>query len=173
MELEERIKEVLSFYNSQKVWKNNFVSQEWIKLNRLSIDLKIGGLNRNKNCGCIEDNYRYLKLLIIDKNKIQLKKTQMESKFKLKENKVIYFPKYSIHLTNANLTDALASELLRLYPAHKSSFATIPATPTVVMPKKEALKEVELPKNVVFVSKEVPAKEVFIPKKHKGKKGKR
>jgi len=50
----------------------------------------------------------------------------MSGKFRLKDSQVVSFPKKSIHLTNANLTDELAIEYLKAYPSNASVFVSIP-----------------------------------------------
>ena len=151
MDLEKAIDELLSYEATKEKWRNIHNSKEF-KL-ATKIGKAVGSpLNKNLNCGCIEDLFIVCKLLKRDKLKIEFKQKVMESKYELYPNKVLSFPKMGIHLTNANLTDEIAKDYLSTYPAAKVHFKRLPE---VVEKKKAEKKEVvEVVENTEKVTKE-------------------
>jgi hypothetical protein len=77
----------------------------------------------------------------------------MNGKFKLFGGKVISFPKKSLHLTNANLTDELAIELLKSYPAHIVSFEVAPTNWRELVSGRTVVKEVVEEKELSLLEK--------------------
>jgi hypothetical protein len=57
----------------------------------------------------------------------QQKKSPMKSNYELRKNAVIFLQKRNMHVTNANLTDELAREILNERPGRASEFTKIPA----------------------------------------------
>jgi hypothetical protein len=134
MELIEQIKLVKSFKATVSSWKNDFQSEEYkqaSKLNKLLFDIP---LNKVRNCDCVHDLFAYISGL--DEQKIKQKQISMESNFKLKNNAVIQVHGLSIILTNANITDEKALQLLDKYPGHIVSFEKYPTNWKSLIGKK-------------------------------------
>ena len=150
MELKRQIEIVRGYESTKHIWRKNINSKEYKESSDLAKIIAGEGFNRsNPNCGCIDELFILLKSF--NEERINFKLKQMNGKFKLFGGKVISFPKKSLHLTNANLTDELAIELLKVYPAHIVSFEVAPGnwrelvSGTVKMviekPKAETVKE--------------------------------
>jgi len=125
MDLDFLIKQVLEFKPTIKSWKNKFETNEYRLTSKLH-ELFFGTpLNRVKNCGCVDDFFTYIASL--SQEKINLKKIQMENKFKLKSGIVLVLHGLNMELTSANITDEKAITLLKKYPVHIKSFESYPA----------------------------------------------
>jgi hypothetical protein len=124
MKIKEEIKIVLGFESTKGTWRNKHTSKEFLRAEKLS---KLVGepLNRSANCSCIERFFIVLKILQRNNERIKLKQLQMKSNFELIEGKMIGIG--GGHVTNANLTDEKAIEILTKYPAHIVTFKTVPA----------------------------------------------
>ena len=125
MDLNADIKLVLSYEANKSKWKNNFESEEWKLANKVSSIVMMEGLNRNSNCGCIDDLFNTLKTL--SQEKINLKQNQMQGLFKLKEGKMISLHCFNEDYTNANLTDQKAIDVLKKYPSCIAEFESYPS----------------------------------------------
>ena len=148
-ELLDKIKTVLSFENSRSNWKNKFESKEFKAASALG-EIVGSPLNRSLNCGCIDDLFIVLKLII---KQHKLKPTEMnkeQSKFRIKNDGMIM-----VHgiapITNANLTDEKAIELLKVNIKHISNFDIFPENWNDLIEDKVATK-----------SKKVKTKEVVV-----------
>lgn len=168
MTLENEIELVLSYKKNVYIWRNDFNSVEYQSLDKLASKLGIEKLNRTRNCGCVDDAIKYLEGLFANKERIKLKIKTMESNFKLKGNPVIEVHGLGYALTNANITDELALQLLEKYPAHIVSFEKYPSNWKSLIGKKETIKPVNTEESNanIEVSKE-------IQHKSRGKKSKK
>lgn len=126
MDLGKQINIVLSYESTKASWRNNHSSAEWKAADRLG---KVVGapLNKSRNCQCVEDLFMVLKLYYRDKNKVKLKQKQIMSKFKLKDGMVLMLHGFTETVTNDNLTDEKAIQILKKYPAHSVSFSEKPS----------------------------------------------
>jgi len=123
MDLKSKIELLLSFEVNKKTWRNVHDSEEWILANEVAFVVMSQELNRSKNCGCLEDLFIMLKN--ISKSKIELKEKQMENKFKLKGNVLLFVN--GTHYSNANITDEKSIEILKKFPTKIKDFETYPS----------------------------------------------
>lgn len=140
------VRSVLRLENSRDTWKNKFESPEFKRA--ASVGERVGSpLNRSVNCGCIDDLFIVLKL--IDRNYKSQKNKVMtkECKFRIKNDGMIQLHGFD-PITNDNLTDEVAIELLKRNEKHISNFDIFPSN-------WEDLIEVEQPKKVKEPVKEV------------------
>jgi len=135
MNLEQKIKLLLSFEGNKKTWRNIHNSNEWILANEIASIVMMQGLNKSKNCGCLEDLFIMLKT--ISKSKIELKEKQMENTFKLKENILIFLD--GTHYSNANITDKKSIEILKRFPSKINDFENYPSDWETLTEVKEEL----------------------------------
>lgn len=147
------VNEVLKLENSRNTWKNKFESPEFKRA--AGIGEKVGSpLNRSINCGCIDDLFVVLKL--INRKYKSQKPNTMEKrncKFRIKNDGMI-----QVHgiepITNDNLTDEKAVELLQRNEKHISNFDIYPDN------WKELIGgEVEKPKKAIKTEKVVVTEE--------------
>lgn len=125
MELEERIKKVLSYEKTKSVWRKKHDSKEFQEASRLNKDLYGKPLNRQAKCECIEDLFFLLSGL--NKQKINQKKVNMTRKFEIKKDKMIQLFNQNDVYTDANITDEKAIELLKSSPGLIKFFSKFPA----------------------------------------------
>jgi len=124
MNLKENIKIVLLNEKTKNDWKNNHSSKEWKLANQVAIVVMGEGLQRKRNCGCVDDLLIMLKSL--NEPKIKLKQTQIMNKFEIKEGKMIQLHGLNDAYTNANLTDEKAIEILKKFPKAIAFFSKHP-----------------------------------------------
>jgi hypothetical protein len=122
MDLKEQIILLQSYESSKKVWRNIHTSSEWILADKVASLVMSQGLNKSKNCGCLDDLFYMLKT--ISKSKIELKQLQMENKFKLKPGILLFLD--GTHYSNANITDKKSIEILKRFPVKIKDFETYP-----------------------------------------------
>ncbi len=122
MDLNKEIKVVLSYEASKSKWKNNPASKEWKRANKVAIVVMGQGLQRKRNCGCIDELFIMLKTL--SQKRINQKQTQMSNKFRLVDGKMISLN--GTHYTNDNITDEKAIEILTKFPSHIVTFVNAP-----------------------------------------------
>lgn len=115
---------VLSYESSRSSWKNKFESKEFKAA--AAIGEKVGSpLNRSLNCGCIDDLFIVLKLIIKQNKKPLENMNKEQSKFRIKNDGMIQC--HGIEpITNDNLTDEKAVELLKKNKKHISNFDVYP-----------------------------------------------
>ena len=152
MELKTQIEIVRGYESTKHIWRKNINSKEYKESSDLAKIIAGEGFNRsNPNCGCIDELFILLKSF--NEERINFKLKQMNGKFKLIDGKVISFPKKSLHLTNANLTDELAIELLKAYPAHIVSFEVAPTNWRELVSGRTVVKEVVEEKELSLLEK--------------------
>lgn len=142
MDLQERIELVLSFEKTKKDWRAKFNSREFREASALNHLLFGMHLNKKVKCDCVEDLFFMLKSY--RKEDINHKQIQMNSNFKLKKGKVIALHGMNEVITNANLTDDKAIELLKKFPGHAKSFEVLPENWQEVVAGKPAKTEEDL-----------------------------
>ncbi len=101
------------FKPNVEVDKENEYVKKFIKAYKV-LTGKTVGAGKCKNC--VLDAYFELKL----KTDKQLKFMTMERKYKLKDNRVVGFK--NSHYTNANITDAIALDMVKANANHSRSF---------------------------------------------------
>jgi hypothetical protein len=74
----------------------------------------------------------YTRLIREGKKQIEKNRTMTKATCKLKDNACVFFK--GAHYTNANITDAVAVQMIKAFPALKQQFVTLPSKPA---PKKE------------------------------------
>jgi len=139
MDLNKQIKIVLSYKSTKNKWKNNHNSIEWKAADKLAKVVMRQGLNKSKNCGCIDDLFYMLTTLSQDS--INQKQKRMSSRFTLKG--MLQSHKFGI-FTNDNITDEKAIEILKDNSKNISHFSAYPSDWEKLIGKKEAKKEVTL-----------------------------
>lgn len=123
MNLESEINKALSYESTKELWRNKHDSEEFKFIKQ--VGATIGStITNDKGCKCIERFFMLAHAYSRDNEKINLKQKQMESKFKLKEGKMIGVN--GTHYSNANITDEKAIEILTKYPSHIATFETYP-----------------------------------------------
>jgi len=135
------VRSVLRLENSRHTWKNKFESPEFKRA--ASVGERVGSpLNRSINCGCIDDLFIVLKL--IDRNyKSQNNKVMTkECKFRIKNDGMIQLHGFD-PITNDNLTDEVAVELLKRNEKHISNFDIFPSNWEDLVEVKQPVKAVE------------------------------
>jgi rRNA maturation endonuclease Nob1 len=96
----------------------------------------------NVNCGNC-DNKRtetYIKLYKDMENITSKIKAIMERNYELKDNVVMTIPQLGLTVSNHNLTDKIAEEILKFNPACKAQFKKFPVEGTKPEPPKEVVK---------------------------------
>jgi hypothetical protein len=158
--IEQLIEEVKSYKPTVNSWRNNFNSKEYqaaSKLNKLLFGIS---LNRRKNCNCVDD----LLLLIYSKT-INQKIETMNSNFRLKPNAMIMLHGIDA-VTNDNLTDEIAINILKKYPSHSVTFEKLPTNWRELVTGKETKAKTEtVTTNDVTIVEE--KKQTFVKKKRK------
>jgi hypothetical protein len=122
MDLEQKINLLLSYEGSKKNWKNIHDSEQWILANEVASIVMGEGLNRTRNCGCLNDLFYMIKN--ISKSKIKLKQLQMENEFELKPGILLFIN--GTHYSNANITDSVSLEILKNFPVKINAFVKYP-----------------------------------------------
>lgn len=140
--MKERINEVLFLEKTKKVWRKNRDSKEFKLANSLNYHF-FGTHLKTGKCSCIEDLFYFLNN--ISDEIINQKNKKNMSKFKLKEGVLIALHNISHQVTNDNLTDEIALDILTKYPAHKVSFAVLPDNidELIDQNKKKSTKEIK------------------------------
>lgn len=120
----ERIKFVLSLEKTKSVWRKKHSSAEFKAASDLNFELFGMHLNKSKKCKCVDDLFFLLQRLNVEKlnliNQIKM------SKFILKKGKVIMIHAMSTALTEKNMTDEKAIELLKIHKGHIKNFESYP-----------------------------------------------
>lgn len=124
MGIPERIEIVKGYEKTKRVWRSNYNSVEFVETSKLNVALFGMPLNHAAKCQCIEDLFYYINNLTIEKLTQKIK--TMSSNFKLKKDTVIALHGLNEAITNGNLTDEKAIELLKKYPGHHVSFEVLP-----------------------------------------------
>jgi hypothetical protein len=122
MNLKDQIKLLQSYESSKKNWRNVHTSNEWILADKVASIIMSQGLNKSKNCGCLDDLFIMLKT--ISQTKIELKMKQENNKFKLKPGILLFLG--GTHYSNANITDEKSIEILTKFPTKIKDFETYP-----------------------------------------------
>ena len=122
MELELRINLLLSYEKTKNKWRNIHDSVQWILANDIAFIVMGEGLNRSRNCGCLNDLFYMLKN--ISKSKIKLKEKQMENEFELKSGILLFLN--GTHYSNANITDEKSIDILSKFPVKINAFVRYP-----------------------------------------------
>lgn len=146
MDLEAKIKLLLSYEKTKNNWRNTHDSKEWILANEVSSIVMNEQLNRKPNCGCLTDLFYMLKN--ISKSKIKLKQIQMENEFELKPGILLFMA--GTHYSNANITDKKSIEILSNFPVKINAFVKYPKNwkeLCEVKPKAKKTKKTEAPKS--------------------------
>jgi hypothetical protein len=163
MELEDKIKLLLSYEGTKKNWKNVHNSPQWVLANEVAVIVMREPLNKKPNCGCLNDLFYMLKN--ISKSKIKLKQLQMENEFELKPGILLFIN--GTHYSNANITDKVSLEILKNFPVKINAFVKYPKNweelCEVKSAPKKAGKKTEAPKteekesasNIEFTEKEL------------------
>ena len=124
MDLEQEISIALSYESTKESWRNDHSSDEFKLVKQ--VGFTIGSpITNEKGCRCIERFFMLAHAYSRDNEKINLKKEQMESEFKVLKGKLITFG--GSHYTVANMTDSVAVRMLTTNPAHIASFESYPS----------------------------------------------
>jgi hypothetical protein len=123
-ELQSQIEKVKGFERTKNVWRTKYSSTEFVQASRLNQALFGIPLNHAAKCQCIEDLFYYINNSTNEK--IHQIQNKMNQKFKFKKDTVIMLHGMNETLTEHNLTDEKAVELLSKYPSHIGSFEEFP-----------------------------------------------
>ena len=145
MNLHERISSVLATEKTKKVWRNKFDSIEYKNASSLNYELFGMHLNKRIGCQCVDDLFFMLRSYTSEV--INQKQKQIMSQFKLKKNKMIVVHGYE-PLTNANITDEKALNVLKKYPGHIASFEKLPDNIDELLGKETKKTEKKVDENV-------------------------
>jgi len=126
MNLENQIKEVLLLEATIKEWKNDFNSDAYKKASALNLLLFGKPLNKQRNCGCVQDLFDLIKHRYSKKENINQKKKQMENKFRLKGDLLVQNHALGTPVNNNNLTDEIAIKLLQINKNNINLFEKYP-----------------------------------------------
>jgi len=120
----ERINFVLSLEKTKSTWRKKHSSAEFKAASDLNNELFGIHLNKSKKCKCVEDLFFMLSRLNVEKlnliNQIKM------NKFILKKGKVIMLHAMTTILTEKNMTDEKAIELLKSHKGHIKNFEKFP-----------------------------------------------
>lgn len=145
MNLHERISSVLATEKTKKVWRNKFDSIEYKNASSLNYELFGMHLNKRIGCQCVDDLFFMLRSYTSEV--INQKQKQIMSQFQLKKNKMIVVHGHE-PLTNANITDEKALNLLKKYPGHIASFEKLPDNIDELLGKETKKTEKKVDENV-------------------------